>query len=142
MGDTAKSPVPRLPGTEDQRTTIYDLQKIIERCFLECEEAKYIRRRTVMSSDPNTENSVEFVLVSRTEVEKHISMTVIGELMELEMIRKLSPIFRGVARLAEEFQYLDDRGRVAQQMAGLRIPTEREEPPSGTQGQEGKEEQA
>lgn len=103
--------------------TMYDIHRLVERALDECVEAGHIIKVPYSRGEVGVEDSI-FAFASRADAIKHIAFTIQGELFELELCRRLSPIFRGVARLAKDFQYLDDRGRVIKQLASLRISTE------------------
>lgn len=92
--------------------TSYELQSLIERCFAECKEANFIAA--------NLETK-QTILLNEGEVINHIANTIIGELHELEMIRRIAPMFREVRRLEGDFNMLDDKEQQRINLAGLRI---------------------
>jgi len=104
--------------TQEPRKTVYDLENIIERCFEECVKSEYIQKQITAERDEIA------VIVNRDEVVKHISKTIIGELHELEVIRRISPIFREFRRLEKDFQHFDDLQKLEGDLQTLRIHPE------------------
>ena len=98
--------------------TAYELQSLVERCFDEVERAGFIKK-----VPPGAEFQ-HMVVVNRQEVINHIANTIIGELYELEMIRRMAPMFREVSRLAHDFELLDEREQKRIDLSGLRIAPE------------------
>ena len=102
--------------------TVYELQSLIERCLEEVERAGYIKSSSVLETDVNGPGLTERkILVNQEEIVKHIANTIYGELYELEMIRRMAPIFREFYRLAEDFKMIDERDQKRVNLAGLRI---------------------
>ena len=99
------------------QSTIYDMEKIIKRCFEEAREAGYLK--PILSSDDSL--AERDVIVNEIELAKHISMTLIGELVEFELIRRISPIFRAVEGIRTQFSYLDGRQAMEADVQNLRI---------------------
>lgn len=117
-----------LKKDEKPQVTTYELQDVIRRCLDELEEAEAIKKLSKGETDiANFEisslASMESILViaDREQIIQHISNTIIGELYELEMIRKMAPIFREVGRLVDDFGMLDEREQKRINLAGLRI---------------------
>src|SRR3990172_5545019 len=81
---------------------IYNLEGIITRCFEEGKRAGWIKEKTTALT-----MTTEWVIVNEYELVKHISKTTIGELYELEVIRKLAPIFRMFRELNNDFLEID-----------------------------------
>jgi len=52
---------------------------------------------------------------------KHIALTIVGELHELEVIRKIGPMFRMIESLKEDFRIFDERGQEDYRIRNLRI---------------------
>jgi hypothetical protein len=103
----------------DDPKTIYELKEIIERCFKECEEAGFIR--FIGFHHEGKEFPPTFVLVNPGGVADHISKTIIGELMEFEVLRKLAPMFRTFRSIEANMKYLDDKQTFQSQLPGIRI---------------------
>lgn len=85
-----------MPDTPD-RKTVYDLQSIIERCFEEAKKLGYVRTIDKESIPPVD------VIHNQEELVKHIALTVIGELYEFEIIRRIGPLFRENRALSHDF---------------------------------------
>lgn len=77
-----------------EKATIYQLRKVITKAFEEAEQAGLTQGAGI---------------VKKPELIEHITRTVIGELYELEVLRKIGPIFRMFKELVEDFKYLDDQ---------------------------------
>jgi hypothetical protein len=103
--------------------TIYELQSLVSRCIDEAEKAEFIIELTIPSADPAVEKKVK-VLLNKEELVKHISRTIVGELFELEIIRRLAPVFREVKRLCNDFELLDIKEQERINIQGLRIAPE------------------
>jgi hypothetical protein len=95
------------------RKTIQDLERIIERCLNESEQAGDIKTLPKLGDHK--------VLVNRDEVIRHISKTIIGELFEFEIIRKLAPTFRQFRSLERDLFYIEERESAASEMNKLRV---------------------
>ena len=74
----------------ESRVTIFQLQELVERAIQECVEADYIHGE-----------------VNAIESAKHISKTVIGELVELEVLRKIQAISRTQKEVSKDLEFLD-----------------------------------
>jgi len=103
------------------RKTIFDLQSIIEKCFEDCKKMGYLLEYRGADGE-------RLLVVNQTDLINHIRLTVIGELYELEIIRRIAPIFREHRALTtdfmlfgEAFQEFYDKEIQARQMKGLRI---------------------
>lgn len=94
----------------DDKTMCLDLDKLIARCFDECEQVGYLLK-----------SGTKRVIVNQEELVKHIQKTIIGELFELEICRRLAPIFREAERLSRDFSYLEARDAQEKMMLSMRI---------------------
>ena len=119
---------PELKKDEKPQITTYELQDLVRRCLDELEQAQAIKKldeqeTRVATFEVESLKDMESVLVitDREQIIQHISNTIIGELYELEIIRKMAPIFREVRRLTDDFNMLDDREQKRINLAGLRI---------------------
>ena len=92
----------------DQLKTVFEMKDIIERCLVECQEAGYITK------DGR-------IMVNTDAICDHISKTLIGELMEFEVLRKLAPMFRQLRSIEKDMGYLDDKAATASSYHSLRI---------------------
>lgn len=114
---------PELKKDTKPEVTTYELQDLIRRCLDELEQAQAIEKRPIPEKGqgliPIMKESL--VIQDREQIIQHIANTIIGELYELEMIRKMAPIFREVRRLTDDFNMLDDRETKRVNLAGLRI---------------------
>jgi len=104
------------------RPTMLDLEKIVERCLRESLEAgrflsnsQYTNEIDQAAFHKSLEQSIDFMVVSQ-----HIAKSVIGELYEFEIIRKLAPIFRMIPQLKGDFEYIDDRFKQEEKLRSLR----------------------
>lgn len=112
--------------TEQKNITIYELQALVHRCFEEAEKAGFIKAYQT-AAPPGVEVSEHAVgytlkaITNKDELVKHISRTIVGELYELELIRRIAPIFREVKRLTSDFEFLDVKEQERINISGLRI---------------------
>lgn len=104
------------------QVTTYELQDLVRRCLDELEQASAIETQSFLETTENGQGTVERkVIADREQIIQHISNTIIGELYELEMIRKIAPMVREVGRLIDDFGMLDERETKRINLAGLRI---------------------
>jgi hypothetical protein len=122
--------------------TIYNLRELIERCFEEARQAGFIR---VTEGSPVSRLPENLAVVDTTEALKqpdggaltsisaqviaeerklaeHIALTIVGELQELELIRKIAPMFRMFRQLEQNFLELDSATEHEAKMRSLRVP--------------------
>lgn len=111
---------PELKKDEKLQITTYELQDLVRRCLDELEQAEAIKKERYQLAS-HLEVHDRLVITDREQVIQHIANTIIGELYELEMIRKIAPIVREVRRLTDDFNMLDDRETKRINLAGLRI---------------------
>lgn len=90
--------------------TVYQLEQIVKRALEECVQAGTIRKEVVEDNHFNIDAAAS-----------HISQTIIGELHELEIIRRLAPIFREIPRLVKDFQLIDAEQATESHRAALKI---------------------
>lgn len=110
--------------SQDQFKTVYELREIIQRCLKECEDAKYIQEVGYMSesSDGEIKHSGPMkIIINSDQIADHISKTIIGELLEFEVLRKLSPMFRQLRSIEKNMEFLDDKHAKDSAMQSLRI---------------------
>lgn len=88
--------------SQKDHKTIFDLKEIIERCFEEGKKAGYIQNFTIEEFGGKKTEAMR--IVNQTDLVQYISMTIIGELYELELIRRIAPIFRENRALTKDFQ--------------------------------------
>ncbi len=100
----------------DQFKTIYEMKAIINRCFEECKDAGH-----TISYDTVGPHGVITVLINQDAIADHISKTLIGELLELEILRKLSPLFRQFRSIEKDLQFLDEQAARESGFQSLRI---------------------
>lgn len=112
---------------EEQRKTVQDLEQLITRCFKELEESKDIKKEKIYDDPKVTDTRT--VIVNEENVARHISMTIIGELQELEVVRKLAPWFRQMRSLERDMEYIEMRQAAATSLLGLRIEAPTSKPP-------------
>jgi len=106
------------------KTTVFELEDLVKRCFAELRRTDSlgtakIRRKGMTDSD-YIEQTADTIL-NEDEVCKHIAKTVIGELYELEICRKIGPMFRMMDQLTRDFAYLDAAQAKETALLGLRI---------------------
>lgn len=114
------------------RKTVYDLTSIIERCFEESKKMGYIR--TVKRADPEPDEATNIYYIEhKDDLVKHIALTIVGELYEFEIIRRIGPILRENRALThdflafgEAFDLFYDKAVQDAQLHGLRIKQEGE----------------
>lgn len=93
--------------------TQHDLKKLIERCFEECE-----RNGAIVEAN-NTK-----ILLRPMVVSEHITRTIIGELYELEILRKLGPLMRQQKAIESDMKMLEERSDEEWKLAQRRVPME------------------
>lgn len=94
-----------------EKPTVLDLDKIVERCLREALEARRFLKPN-LTADLGGEVGLHKALLENVDfqvVSEHVAKSIIGELYELEIIRKLAPMFRMVPQLQNDFGYLDSR---------------------------------
>jgi len=125
---------------QPDRKTVFDLEQIIKRCFEESTKAGDIQVLDEHNTEiatfevPALEDRTNItLLVNIDNVAIHISRTIIGELYELEVVRKLAPFFRQFRSMERDLMYLEERQAADTAMLGLRItppePAKKEEKP-------------
>lgn len=95
--------------------TIYELKELIERCFDECKKAGHIQEVVDRDGD------IAVAIINSDAIADHISKTIIGELMEFEILRKLSPMFRTFRSIEDQMKILDDKAAFQAQLPALRV---------------------
>lgn len=93
-----------------ERKTVLDLEEIVGRALSECVEAKMIS-----AEDEGA------LYLETPKVAKHIAMTIIGELHELEVLRKIGPVIRAVSSLIKDFEFFDEVERNYQKLMATRV---------------------
>lgn len=105
-----------------QQKTIYDMKDIIKRCFEECEKAGHISKLEEMKNVKTGESEGTFFLVKNAEeVASHISKTLIGELLEFEILRRLGPAFRSMRNVENDLDFLFRKQLQEASVGNLRI---------------------
>lgn len=100
---------------DDRRKTQFDMEDIINRCLDECVDAEYILREEVA---PDT---IRLIIKNKKETVAHISKTLIGELLEFEIVRRSAPWFREYRRLDADLQIVTEAQLREQGLASLRL---------------------
>ena len=99
--------------------TAYQMKEIVLRCLKEAKEVGYIVERHITTTDGKV---VELdALVNSDELANHISKTIIGELLEFEIIRRQSAILRSQKSINQDIEYLDGEFANYQRNLALRI---------------------
>lgn len=101
---------------EEIRKTKFEMEDIIQRCFEECISAGYVER----VDDASAKKKVD-VIINKLELARHISKTLMGELLEFEMCNRLAPYFREHNRLQRDSEFLADKQAQFNAQQGLRI---------------------
>jgi hypothetical protein len=118
----------------DQKKTQFDILDIVLRCFGECIEAGYI----VVKQDEIESHAsglvraftARSVIINEQEVASHISKTIIGELLEFEIVRRAAAIEREEERVKRDLEFVASQYKRMENIAGLRIdPGEMPETP-------------
>jgi hypothetical protein len=106
MADEAKPDIapenPQPTQNTKQMPTIYNLQELIDRCFEEARKAGYLKIEILEHAGTGPQ-----IVVDQYKLTHHIALTIIGELYELEIIRKIGPMFRMFRQIETDFQNLD-----------------------------------
>lgn len=100
--------------TSNLKTSL-DLKEIITRCVKESEDAGHITNITELNG------KVIKGLINEDAFCDHVAKTVIGELHELEIIRKLAPMFRMFRSIERDMEFIENRQVAEQNIANLRI---------------------
>jgi len=106
-----EEPVIRQPWPPAGCCTQYTLEPVIRRALAECLKAKFISAEltfTNLTEPGEIHVRSARVVIDERQVAAHISATVIGELYELEMVRKLGPLCRALNQLLGDFHMLDE----------------------------------
>jgi hypothetical protein len=114
---------------QQDRKTVFDLPEIIIRCFEEAKKLGYISNYLGTTEELIERKQLPVpIIVNQNDLAHHISRTIIGELYELEIIRRIVPIFRENRALTHDFLLFGDAFELfydkqiqEQQLSGLRI---------------------
>jgi hypothetical protein len=89
----------------EDRKTIFNLDEIIARCIKEAKTMGYIddKATCIVGEGIEEKAPVPPLLVNEHDFIKHLSRTIIGELYEFEIIRRITPIFRENRALTHDF---------------------------------------
>jgi hypothetical protein len=118
---------------QQDRKTVFDLPEIIVRCFAEAKKLGYISDYLGATEELVVQGRQIPVpiIVNQNDLAHHISRTIIGELYELEIIRRIVPIFRENRALTHDFLLFGDAFELfydkqiqEQKLSGLRIEPE------------------
>ena len=102
--------VPRLPPT----STIYNLRELIQRCFDEGKKAGFLL-------EYNAADGPRVILQDEFKLTQHIALTIVGEMKELEIVRKVGPMFRMFRELEGNFKELDDAATADFKLRNMRV---------------------
>lgn len=94
--------------------TQFNLKEIIKRCFDELEEATFI----IPEVPEHASEVPKRIMINEDAIADHISKTLIGELLEFEIIRKAGPAFRSFESIKSSIQGLEEIGKGLQQIHG------------------------
>ena len=115
---------------DTDRKTIFDLEPIIKRCLEESKKMGYIKDQVVIDPGLFAQATIQY-LANQDELVHHIALTIIGELYEFEIIRRISPLFRENRALSADFlafgdafQLFYDKVIADAKLRGLRIHPE------------------
>lgn len=108
-----------------EKQTVYNLNKLVKRCLEESTRAGDIENTTRVENNPRP--TTRLTIVNEDAVCDHIAKTIIGELHELEIVRKVAPIFRVVRSLQDDFAVIDSEEKFHTSLQGLRIETAKPE---------------
>lgn len=98
-------------------STVFQLEKLIERCFDEAQKAGYIK---IYLNAPIEVDNIP-VIIDKPKLIKHISMTIIGELFEFEVVRKLGPFLKMLKELSKDCEFLENQEKDYVKKQTLRI---------------------
>ena len=93
-----------------ERKTVLDLEEIVKRTLNECVEAKMIS-----AEDEGA------LYMETAKIAKHISLSIIGELHELEVLRKIGPVIRAINSIIRDFDFFDEVERNYQKAMAAKI---------------------
>lgn len=102
------------------RYTQYELRDLVRRCFEECKKNKAI---TLVS--PGLLGKEVEALTDKNAVIEHIAKTIIGELFELEILRKLGPTIRQQKSIEADMEFLEKRADEEWRRQNLRVGEDR-----------------
>jgi hypothetical protein len=106
-----------------QLKTQFEMKEIIERCFEELERSGAIKPHTFRKDGSTQENPLKTVKTfeSASDLADHISKTLIGELLELDIIRRQAAVYREIGRLERDFVFIEAKSRDESEIPNLRI---------------------
>jgi hypothetical protein len=100
--------------------TQFDMKELIERCFRECEESGHIK--VTKKDGPATALGSEVrTIVNLIGICDHIYKTLMGELLEFEIIRKLGPTYRTFRSIERDLERIETRSAIEANIPSLRI---------------------
>lgn len=112
----------------DPLKTQFEMKEIIERCFEECERAGQIKRLSkqeqyIAEFETNRYDDIfeHPIIVNLDGVCDHISKTLIGELLEFEILRKLGPVIRQQRSIERDIEILEKKHMEVMGLQELRI---------------------
>lgn len=105
--------------TLQQLKTQFDLEEIVKRCFAECVDAKCIEIEG--QTDKHAMGSTAKIIINEDQVASHISKTIIGELLEFEIIRRMTAVSREAPRIDRDLEYITSMERIHNEKLGIRI---------------------
>jgi hypothetical protein len=104
--------------------TVHNLNNLIERAIMEASDFHKKNKYDITSKVLATQSRV---------LANHISKTIIGELFELELVRKMQPLLRDqgawmrlVGYVAQDFKFLEDDEKNYTELINLRSPAPKE----------------
>ena len=106
--------------------TAFDIKDLIKRCFDELEQSKNITKMqlklTAVGGIQTEETNIEHrVLLNEDIVADHIAKTLIGELLEFEILRRLGPAYRSINSVENDLNFLFRKEQQEKGLSGLRI---------------------
>ena len=106
-----KSPSP-VPEVRTTLKTQFEMDSIIYRCYEEAIETGIAKINSATS----------IIILDKAAFSSHLQKTLIGELLEFEIIRRISPIFREFPRLENDLNLihrkLDEHNRLISTKVG------------------------
>jgi len=100
----------------DQKKTQFDLEEMVRSATEE------FFKSLIQTDHPQMNRRLEDLFHGLPPgLYKHIALTIVGELHELEVIRKIGPMFRMIESLKEDFRIFDERGQEDYRIRNLRI---------------------
>lgn len=106
------------------KKTQFEMEEIATRCLEEAVQAGYIivyNMDVKIAGKSLGEPFKKKVIINEAELVKHICKTIIGELLEFDLIRRIAPIYREEKRIEKDLDFIAGKHMAEASFASLRI---------------------